>query len=102
MEKIEDGEVGVVTIAGMGGETIAEIIENAKSEAREVLNAGGAVGIFPEGTRNKTFGTKDEVDLLPFKYGAVKMAMETNAEIIPKMISTGFGLSVFYKEWAIR
>ncbi len=51
---------------------------NAKNSAIEILNSGGAIGIFPEGTRNKT-----EEKLLPFKYGAVSMARETNATIIP-------------------
>lgn len=57
--------------------------EHAKSEARKVLEAGGALGIFPEGTRNKTIGTKDEVVMLPFKYGAVSLAQKTNALIVP-------------------
>ena len=61
--------------------------EKAKSEAMEVLLKGGALGIFPEGTRNKTIGTKDEVDLLPFKYGAVSLAKKTNALIVPFGIS---------------
>lgn len=61
--------------------------ENAKSEALEVLNNGGAVGIFPEGTRNKTIGTKDEVDLLPFKFGAVSLAQKSGALIVPFGIS---------------
>ena len=61
--------------------------EKAKSEALEVLNEGGALGIFPEGTRNKTIGTKDEVDLLPFKYGAVSLAQKTGALIVPYGIS---------------
>ncbi len=47
-------------------------------KALEVLKNGGAVGIFPEGTRNKT-----NEKLLPFKYGAVSMAKKTNAWIIP-------------------
>ncbi len=57
--------------------------EEAKSEALSVLHSGGAVGIFPEGTRNKTFGTKDEVVMLPFKFGAVSLAQKSNALIVP-------------------
>ena len=52
--------------------------KNAVDSALEVLNRAGAVGIFPEGTRNKT---KDF--LLPFKFGAVSMAKKTNATIVP-------------------
>ena len=59
----------------------------AKNEALKVLNEGGALGIFPEGTRNKTIGTTDEVPLLPFKYGAVSLAKKTNALIVPFGIS---------------
>ena len=61
--------------------------ETAKSEALDVLRSGGALGIFPEGTRNKTFGTKDEVVMLPFKFGAVSLAQKTNALIVPFGIS---------------
>jgi 1-acyl-sn-glycerol-3-phosphate acyltransferase len=57
--------------------------ENAKSEAMKILEQGGALGIFPEGTRNKTIGTKDEVVMLPFKFGAVSLAQKTNALIVP-------------------
>ena len=57
--------------------------EKAKSRALEILNNNGAIGIFPEGTRNKTIGTKDEVLLLPFKFGAVSMAKKTDATIVP-------------------
>lgn len=66
--------------------------EQAKSEALRVLNEGGAIGIFPEGTRNKTIGTKEEVKLLPFKIGAVYFAKKTGALIIP------FGISGSYKK----
>ncbi len=41
----------------------------AKGEAIETLKNGGAIGLFPEGTRNKT-----QEFLLPFKFGAVSMA----------------------------
>lgn len=57
--------------------------KEAKSEALEVLKENGALGIFPEGTRNKTFGTKDEVIMLPFKFGAVSLAQKANALIVP-------------------
>lgn len=61
--------------------------ENAKSEALDILKSGGALGIFPEGTRNKTIGTCDEVTMLPFKFGAVSLAQKTNALIVPFGIS---------------
>ena len=56
--------------------------ENAKSEAIDVLNSGNALGIFPEGTVNKT---KDK--LLQFKYGAVSFAKKTNTLIVPFAIT---------------
>ena len=60
---------------------------NATEKALKVLNSGGAIGLFPEGTRNKT----KDVFLLPFKLGTVSMAKKTNATIIP------FGLTGDYK-----
>lgn len=51
---------------------------NAKEAAIEVLKNGGAIGLFPEGTRNKT-----KEFLLPFKFGAVSMAQKTNATLVP-------------------
>ena len=60
---------------------------NATDKALKVLNSGGAIGLFPEGTRNKT----KDVFLLPFKFGTVSMAKKTNATIIP------FGLTGNYK-----
>lgn len=60
--------------------------ETAKSQALEVLNNDGAIGIFPEGTRNRT-----EAFLLPFKFGVVSMASKSNAIIVP------FGLTGDYK-----
>ena len=56
--------------------------EKAKERAIRILNNGYAVGLFPEGTRNKTKET-----LLPFKYGAVSMAKKTDAYILPVGIS---------------
>lgn len=58
----------------------------ATSKALEVLKDDGAIGLFPEGTRNKT-----EKFLLPFKFGTVSMAHKTGALIVP------FGITGDYK-----
>lgn len=54
----------------------------ALDDAVKYLENGCAVGIFPEGKVNKT-----EERLLPFKFGAVKMASETNAIVVPFSIN---------------
>ena len=54
--------------------------------AMRVLKKDGAIGIFPEGTRNRT----DEF-LLDFKPGAVALAKKADAYIVP------FGLTGDYK-----
>lgn len=50
----------------------------AKRKALKYLKKGEAIGLFPEGTRNKT-----NEELLEFKKGAVKMAIDANVPIIP-------------------
>ncbi|MBQ2946266.1 MAG: 1-acyl-sn-glycerol-3-phosphate acyltransferase [Bacilli bacterium] len=55
---------------------------SAKEKALEILNNNGAIGIFPEGTRNRT----NEI-LQPFKYGAVSLAQKTDATIVPFAIT---------------
>ena len=59
----------------------------ATEQALEILKNDGAIGLFPEGTRNKT----KDIFLLPFKFGTVSMAKKTNATIVP------FGLTGDYK-----
>ena len=61
--------------------------ENAKSEAIKVLNDGGLIGIFPEGTVNKT----NDI-IMPFKYGAVSFAKKTNAYIVPFSITGSYSI----------
>ena len=56
--------------------------DNAKNAALDVLKDGGAIGLFPEGTRNKT-----DAFLLPFKFGAVSMAKKTDSYLVPVGIS---------------
>lgn len=53
--------------------------ENSKKCALSVLDRGGAIGIFPEGTRNRN---KKKI-LLDFKYGAVSLAKKSDSYIIP-------------------
>ncbi|MBR3613922.1 MAG: 1-acyl-sn-glycerol-3-phosphate acyltransferase [Clostridia bacterium] len=68
-----------------------QAIENAV----ELLKQGGTLGIFPEGTRNKT-----EEDLLRFKHGAVAIAKEANAPIIPFAIKGEY--KIFKKKLIIE
>jgi len=56
--------------------------DNAKKEAIDILNDNKVLGIFPEGTVNKT-----EDIILPFKYGAVSFANKTDAYIVPFSIT---------------
>ncbi|MBR3211054.1 MAG: 1-acyl-sn-glycerol-3-phosphate acyltransferase [Bacilli bacterium] len=51
------------------------------------LKRGLTIGIFPEGTINRT----DDV-IMPFKMGAVKMAQEANAPIVPFVITGKYQL----------
>lgn len=60
----------------------------ATKKAIQLLKKDNIIGIFPEGTRNKT----NEL-LLPFKIGTVKMAKETQAYIVP------FAITGKYKFW---
>ena len=62
----------------------------AKGEAVQLLKEGRALGIFPEGTRNKT-----DAFLLPFKFGAVSLAQKTGASIVP--FATTGAFKVFKK-----
>ena len=55
--------------------------------AEEILKQGGAVGIFPEGTRNRT-----NQELLKFRHGAVEIAKKTNTPIIPFAIKGDYKL----------
>lgn len=56
-------------------------------DAENILNNGGTIGIFPEGTRNKG---KDE--LLKFRTGAVRLAQKTNTLIVPFGIKNKYRL----------
>ena len=55
--------------------------KRALESAIRVLNEDRVIGIFPEGTFNRS----DNI-ILPFKIGAVKMANETDSKIVPFVI----------------
>ena len=59
----------------------------AVQTAVELLKKGGTLGIFPEGTRNKT-----EDMLLKFKHGAVRIAQASNSKIVPFAIKGEYKL----------
>ena len=56
--------------------------EEAKSEANAVLSSGGALGISPEGTRNKTDNLMGE-----FRYGAASLACKNGAVMVPVAVT---------------
>lgn len=56
--------------------------KDALISAYKHLNSGRCIGIFPEGTINRT----DDI-VMPFKIGAVKMCSETGASLVPFVIT---------------
>ncbi len=56
--------------------------KNALKSAIMTLEEDKVIGIFPEGTINRT----DDI-IMPFKIGAVKMSKETNSNIVPFVIT---------------
>ena len=61
--------------------------KNALSSAEDFLNKDLCIGIFPEGTINRT----DET-IMKFKIGAVKTAHDTNSLIVPFIITGKYKL----------
>ena len=75
-------------VLGMGGIPVNRKIhdKDALESAYKTLEIDNVIGIFPEGTINRT----DDV-IMPFKMGAVKMSEKTNSPIVP------FGITGKYK-----
>ena len=55
--------------------------------AKEVLKEGEVIGIFPEGTINRT----DDI-VMPFKIGAVKMSSDTDSFLVPFVITGKYNI----------
>jgi len=82
------GLVGVV-VKGMGAIPVNRRIhdKNALKEAEKRLNNNIVVGVFPEGTINRT----SEI-IMPFKIGAVKMSYDTSSYLVPFVITGKYKL----------
>ena len=61
--------------------------KNALNNAINALKDNKVIGIFPEGTINRT----DDI-VMPFKIGAVKMTYETNTLLVPFTITGNYKL----------
>ena len=64
-------------------------------EAENILNNGGTLGIFPEGTRNR-----GKEELLKFRHGTVRIAQKTNTLILPFAIRNKY--KIFRKSVVIE
>lgn len=69
--------------------------KKALMQAMNVLYNKEIIGIFPEGTINRT----NDI-IMPFKIGAVKMCKETNSSVIPFIITGKY--KIFRKSIRIR
>ena len=87
-KELIDGKFGFL-FKKMGIIPVNRKTKNTKAvkEAIEVLKCGDIIGIFPEGTFNKT-----EYITMPFKMGAVKMAKEADVKIVPFAITGNYRL----------
>lgn len=76
-------------VKGMGAIPVNRKVHDGSSlkVAEEYLKKGKCIGIFPEGTINRT----NDI-IMPFKIGAVKMSHESNAYLIPFTITGKYKL----------
>lgn len=76
-------------IKGMGCIPVNRKIHDkgALNSAKEVLKEGEVIGIFPEGTINRTSDF-----IMPFKIGAVKMTADMDSVIVPFVITGSYGI----------
>lgn len=76
-------------LRGVGGIPVNRKIhdKDALLSAKKTLDMDLCIGIFPEGTINRT----DDV-IMPFKIGAVKMTHDTNSCLVPFIITGEYKL----------
>ena len=76
-------------LRGVGGIPVNRKIhdKDALLSAKKTLNMNLCIGIFPEGTINRT----DDI-IMPFKIGAVKMTHDTDSTLVPFIITNQYKL----------
>lgn len=82
------GPVSII-VKGMGSIPVNRQIhdKDALINAKECLKGSAVVGVFPEGTINRT----NDI-IMPFKIGAVKMSHDTNSYLVPFVITGKYKL----------
>ncbi len=82
------GIVGAV-VKGMGAIPVNRKIhdKDALINAKECLKNNAVIGVFPEGTINRT----NDI-IMPFKIGAVKMSHDTDSYLVPFVITGKYKL----------
>lgn len=95
--ELSRGKPGLI-MRNMGSVFVDRDVSGAGvEEGLKFLNAGRTVALFPEGTCNPKYKKPNE--LLPFKFGAAKMALATGATIVPAAI---VGQYKFWKRPKVR
>ncbi len=61
--------------------------KDSLKSAKEELRMGEVIGIFPEGTINRS----DDI-VMPFKFGAVKMSSDTDSILVPFIITGKYNI----------
>lgn len=76
-------------VKGMGAISVNRKIhdKNVLINACSELKVGSCIGVFPEGTINRT----DDI-IMPFKIGAVKMSADTDSYLVPFVITGKYKL----------
>lgn len=83
-------EVTKIPLLGYAFSKVSVLVDRSSPESRrksvdalkDVVRQGISILLFPEGTRNRT----GQPPLLPFKSGAIRIALETNRPIMPMAI----------------
>ena len=89
IELFRKGGLTTMITKGMGSIPVdrTKHDKGALDNAINALNSGLSIGVFPEGTINRT----DDITM-PFKIGAVKMSHDANATLVPFVITGKYNL----------